>query len=145
MTHELNTPLGAIVSSNRAILDILYEEIREIPDLLLSLNKVEVEHFKFLLDESLKEISQTEILPNRSLRRELVRIFKEASVPDPDNAVNMVLELGIHRLGEKLPDLLRTENSMKILAAVSSIASVVRFSNVISIATGKSVLRGGRS
>ncbi|TGK08122.1 PAS domain S-box protein [Leptospira selangorensis] len=137
MTHELNTPLGAIVSSNRAILDILYEEIREIPDLLLSLNKKEIEYFKFLLDESLKEISQAEILPNRSLRRELVRVFKEASVQDPENAVNMVLELGIHRLGEKLPELLKTENSLKILEAVSSIASVVRFSNVISIATGK--------
>ncbi|PJZ51054.1 PAS domain-containing protein [Leptospira saintgironsiae] len=137
MTHELNTPLGAIVSSNRAILDILYEEVKEIPDLLLSLNKTEVEHFKFLLDESLKEISQAEILPNRSLRRELVRVFKEASVSDPENAVNMILELGIHRLGEKLPELLKTENSLKILNAVSSIASIVRFSNVISIATGK--------
>lgn len=137
MTHELNTPLGAIVSSNRAILDILYEEIKEIPDLLLSLNKTEVGHFKFLLDESLKEISQAEILPNRSLRRELVRVFKEASVSDPENAVNMILELGIHRLGEKLPELLKTENSLKILSAVSSIASIVRFSNVISIATGK--------
>ncbi|TGL63578.1 PAS domain-containing protein [Leptospira sarikeiensis] len=137
MTHELNTPLGAIVSSNRAILDILYEEIKEMPDLLLKLDQKEAENFKLILEESLKEVSQVEILPNRSLRRELSLMFKESAVPDPETAVNLILELGIHRLGEKLPELLKSKNSIQMLSAVSSISSVVRFSNVISIATGK--------
>ncbi|TGK07657.1 HAMP domain-containing protein [Leptospira semungkisensis] len=137
MTHELNTPLGAIVSSNRAIIDILYTEIKEIPDLILNLDTEERANFKILLDESLKETSQLEILPNRSLRKEMISNLKEWNIPNPESVSNLILEMGLHSLGNRLPDLLRGRNSLKTLNAVSSIASVVRLSNVISIATGK--------
>ncbi|TGK01166.1 HAMP domain-containing protein [Leptospira langatensis] len=137
MTHELNTPLGAIVSSNRAILEILYTEIKEIPDLILNLDTEERANFKILLEESLKEISQSEILPNRALRKELSANLKEWNIPNHENVANLILEMGLHRLGNRLPELLRGRNSLKTLNAISSIASVVRLSNVISIATGK--------
>ena len=55
MTHELNTPLGAIVSSNRGILDTLRNEISEIPEILTKLNEDDYKKFKIILKESLKD------------------------------------------------------------------------------------------
>ncbi|AOP33004.1 PAS domain-containing sensor histidine kinase [Leptospira tipperaryensis] len=137
MTHELNTPLGAIVSSNRAILEILQNEIGEIPNLIFNFSEKEVQDFKILLAESLQDASQSEIIPNRSLKKELIQFFKNAGIPDYENVASAVLDSGVYRLGEKLPDLLKTEKRMEILTAVSSFSTIVRLSNVISIASGK--------
>lgn len=137
MTHELNTPLGAIVSSNRAILEILQNEIREIPNLIFNFNEKEVRDFRILLAESLQDASQSEIIPNRSLKKELVQLFQNAAIPDHENVANVVLDSGVYRLKERLPELLGTERRMEILTAVSSFSTVVRLSNVISIASGK--------
>ncbi|TGM60182.1 PAS domain-containing protein [Leptospira adleri] len=137
MTHELNTPLGAIVSSNRAILEILQNEIREIPDLIFRFNEEEIRDFRILLTESLQEASQSEIIPNRSLKKELVQLFQNSGIPDHDNVANAVLDSGVYRLREKLPELLKTDRRMEILTAVSSFSTIVRLSNVISIASGK--------
>ncbi|MBM9500358.1 PAS domain-containing protein [Leptospira sp. 201903071] len=137
MTHELNTPLGAIVSSNRAILEILQNEIREIPNLIFNFNEEEIRDFRILLTESLQDASQSEIIPNRSLKKELVQLFKNSGIPDFDNVANAVLDSGVYRLKEKLPELLKTDKRMEILTAVSSFSTIVRLSNVISIASGK--------
>ncbi|EPG75288.1 PAS domain S-box protein [Leptospira fainei serovar Hurstbridge str. BUT 6] len=137
MTHELNTPLGAIVSSNRAILDIIQDEIRSIPNLLSNLNEDDLKRFKIILDVGLNEASHSEEFPNRSLRKEVFRSLRESGIEDYESIANAVIETGLYRVKEDLPWLLKSENASKILQAVTSLSTIVRLSNVISIATGK--------
>ncbi|MDV6236615.1 ATP-binding protein [Leptospira ellisii] len=137
MTHELNTPLGAIVSSNRAILEILSNEMKSIPDLILGFNSEETESFRILLEESLNDASQSEIIPNRSLKKELLVSFQEYGFENYEDVTSAVLDSGVYRLGDRLRELLRSKRRMDILNVVLSFSTIVRLSNVISIASGK--------
>ncbi|EMJ95106.1 PAS domain-containing protein [Leptospira alstonii] len=137
MTHELNTPLGAIASSNRAVLEILQRELKGIPELLSSFNEKESEQFNVLLEESLKDAFQSEIIPDRSLKKDLLQMFKKAGMDDYNDVTNMVLDIGVYRLGERLVDLLGSEKRMNLLNTIGSLSTIVRLSNVISIASGK--------
>ncbi|BDA77419.1 PAS domain-containing sensor histidine kinase [Leptospira kobayashii] len=137
MTHELNTPLGAIVSSNRAILGILNNELKDIPDFLSGLNEEDSKKFKVILAESLKDATISESLPNRAIKKQFIQSFKSAGIKNYDNLADTVMDLGVYRLGEELTELLNTEKNLEILKAVSSLSTIVRLSNVISVATGK--------
>ncbi|MFA4796342.1 PAS domain-containing protein [Leptospira kirschneri] len=137
MTHELNTPLGAIASSNRAVLEILQRELKGLPDLLSSFNEKESENFNILLEESLKDAFESEIIPDRSLKKDLLQMFKNAGMDDYGDVTNMVLDIGVYRLGERLVDLLRPETRMSLLNTVGSLSTIVRLNKVISIASGK--------
>ncbi|EQA37416.1 PAS domain S-box protein [Leptospira inadai serovar Lyme str. 10] len=137
MTHELNTPLGAIVSSNRAILDIIQDEIRSIPNFLSNLNEEDLKRFKIILDVALREASRSEEFPNRTLRKEVFRALRESGIEDYESIANSVIETGLYRVEKDLPWLLQSENASKILQVVASLSTIVRLSNVISIATGK--------
>ncbi|TGN20170.1 PAS domain-containing protein [Leptospira idonii] len=137
MTHELNTPLGAIVSSNRAILDIVNLSMKEIPYILSGLDEADTKRFGVLLEASLKDASLLENIPSRALRKEFIAKFKEAQVPDYEKVANTVMDAGVYKLGDDLLDLLRTEKRNEILKAVSSFSTISRLSNVISVATGK--------
>ncbi|EKO62247.1 PAS domain S-box protein [Leptospira kirschneri str. H2] len=137
MTHELNTPLGAIASSNRAVLEILQRELKGLPDLLSSFNEKESENFNVLLEESLKDAFESEIIPDRSLKKDLLQMFKNAGMYDYGDVTNMVLDIGVYRLGERLVDLLGSETRMSLLNTVGSLSTIVRLNKVISIASGK--------
>ncbi|RHX78064.1 PAS domain S-box protein [Leptospira yasudae] len=137
MTHELNTPLGAITSSNRAILEILQKDLKEVPQILAALNKTESESFNFLLEESLKDAIQSEVIPDRSLKKQFNQMFKNAGFKDYEDVTSTVLDIGVYRLGERLVELLQSEKRTSILAAVGSLSTIVRLSNVISVASGK--------
>lgn len=137
MTHELNTPLGAISSSNRAISEILQKEMKRVPELLSGLDPESFRVFQILLDESLAEVSQTEILPSRSFKKELVSKLRDAGIPNFENVANIVLDAGLYRIGENLPELLKSQKISDILEALTLFASLAKASQVISIATGK--------
>lgn len=137
MTHELNTPLGAIVSSNRAILEILSKEMKSIPHLISGFNSDETESFRILLEESLNDASQSEIIPNRTLKKDLLAAFQEYGFENHEEVTDAVLDSGVYRLGDRLRDLLRSDRRTDILNVVLSFSTIVRLSNVISIASGK--------
>ncbi len=137
MTHELNTPLGAIVSSNRAVLNLIEDEIDQIPDLLASLEKEDIKKFKFILKESLKDSAKSENIPNRSIKKELVQTLKKAGFEDYDDLATLIMDNGIYQLGDNLIDILNTNKRTEILSIVSFFSTIVKLSSIISIATGK--------
>lgn len=137
MTHELNTPLGAIVSSNRGILDTLRNEISEIPEILTKLNEDDYKKFKIILKESLKDAEKSENLPSRAIKKELAQTLKAAGFEDFDDLSTSLIDIGVHKIGESLIDLVRTDKRKEIISVVSFLSTILRLSNVISIATGK--------
>lgn len=137
MTHELNTPLGAIASSNRAIMDVLTNEMRRIPGFLSGLTREESDVFRILVEKSLNGVSEDEILPSRAFKKELAAKLKDNGIENYENVANIILDSGLYKIGDKSIELLKSENSYEILKAVASFASLLRFSQIILIATGK--------
>ncbi len=137
MTHELNTPLGAIVSSNRAILNLINTELSEVPNSLATLNESELKVFKILLEESTRDATKSEILPDRSIKKNLIQTLKQAEFEEYDDLANLIMDNGIYKLGDRLIELLRTEKRIEILSLVSFFSTIIRLSSVISTATGK--------
>ncbi|PJZ59120.1 ATP-binding protein [Leptospira barantonii] len=137
ITHELNTPLGAISSSSRSLSDVVNQELKNIPSFLTDLSQEDVERFTKLLDESLKHISESTILSNRTIRKELERKLKNENIPNPEEISSTATDLGLHNLGDSLIPLLRSEKNREILEAITSFVTVVRVGQIISIATDK--------
>ncbi|TGK14030.1 HAMP domain-containing protein [Leptospira fletcheri] len=138
MTHELNTPLGAIVSSNRAILEILQNDLKKLPGVFSDLGGEDLEIFRVLFEESLKDASQSQEIPDRAIRKDLLQSLNEARIKDAETITNLILDAGLYRIGEKtLLDLVKTDKVVPILSAVSTLSTIVRLSQVIKIATGK--------
>ncbi|PJZ68614.1 histidine kinase [Leptospira perolatii] len=137
MTHELNTPLGAISSSNRAILEIINKEVREIPNYLSNLNEVEFNWFKVLLEESQSDLSNNDILPNRKRKADLTRFLSDSGVENPMIVAGMILDIGADRISNQLIELFQSEKCLDILKAVLCFVTINRLSKVISVATGK--------
>ncbi|EKS00471.1 PF11845 family protein [Leptospira mayottensis 200901122] len=137
ISHELNTPLGAISSSCSSILEVVNHELKNVPILLSNLSPEDSERFNTILEESLKHISESPTLPNRGIRQELARDLENSGIKNPNSVVRTITDLGIHKLGERLIPLLRSEKIAEILAAVASFITIARVSNVIWIATDK--------
>ncbi|TGM00930.1 DUF3365 domain-containing protein [Leptospira barantonii] len=137
ITHELNTPLGAISSSSRSLSDVVNQELKNIPSFLTDLSREDVERFTKLLDESLKHISESPILSNRTIRKELELKLKNENIPNPEEIAGTATDLGLHNLGDSLIPLLRSEKNREILEAITSFVTVVRVGQIISIATDK--------
>ncbi|PJZ70443.1 PAS domain-containing sensor histidine kinase [Leptospira perolatii] len=137
MAHELNTPLGAISSANKTILKMLDTELKEIPELLSNLNNEERESFRVLLVECMLDAALPEHLPDRSLRKKMIQTFRDAGIRNPEESAVIVIETGVHKLGERLLKLLNTERSSDLLSALNTISSIARLANVISVANGK--------
>ncbi|MGJ4752193.1 ATP-binding protein [Leptospira kmetyi] len=137
ITHELNTPLGAISSSSQSLSEIVNQELKNVPNLLTDLNREDAERFTKLLDESLKHISESPILSNRTIRKELTQKLENENIKDSEIISSTAVDLGLHNLGDSLIPLLRSERIAEILKAITSFVTVVRMGQIISIATDK--------
>lgn len=69
ITHELNTPLGAITSSVRAMSEILKNDIIDLPAFLESLDASEREDFRYFLHLGLAFGSRNSGLLNRDKKK----------------------------------------------------------------------------
>ncbi|MBL0266635.1 MAG: ABC transporter substrate-binding protein [Leptospiraceae bacterium] len=137
MTHELNTPLGAILSSNQAILDILHNELNHIPSILASLDEEDMNRFNIMLEESLKHSPVSDGFPDRAIKKNLVQSFREAGIKNSENIASIVIDAGIYQLGDRLVYLLSSNKCTDILSVVYSFSMIFHLSNIISVATGK--------
>ncbi|WP_061249045.1 ATP-binding protein [Leptospira alstonii] len=137
VSHELNTPLGAISSSSRTVSEVVNHELKKIPYLLSSLSPEDSERFTTILEESLKHISESSILSNRGIWRELAADLEKSGIKNPNLISRTVTDLGLHKLGDDLIPLLQSEKIADILTAVTSFITIVRVNNVIGIAADK--------
>ncbi|WP_244279656.1 ABC transporter substrate-binding protein [Leptospira brenneri] len=138
MAHELNTPLGAIVSSNFSLSDFLNHKLNRSIDAIVGFNAEDSYRFHKVLEESLKNQTFIEGKTERSIKKELAS--KYVSIEKMNlygEHMQLVLETGAFRLGDELIDLLESENSLKILEVVACISAAYRSNQIISVASEK--------
>jgi signal transduction histidine kinase len=137
MTHELNTPLGAISSSARAITQIFEKDISKFSQFFKNLSEENRIIFDSLLAESIKNAHEFNGIVNRSLKKEWVQRLIQAGIEDPENRVADITSLGITNLGDALIPILKIDGIDEILNQVASFSNIYRMSHVIQLATGK--------
>lgn len=137
ITHELNTPLGAITSSVRAMSEILKNDITNLPEFLESLDKTERENFRYLLHLSLSFGSRNSGLLNRAEKKERLGILNSYQIENPEEVMEDLTSLGILHFDEPLLKVLKNPRSGMILQNVHILGSLYRLVYVIQTATEK--------
>lgn len=138
MAHELNTPLGAIVSSNHSLGDFLNNKIINIMDTIVNFDKEDSLRFHIVLEEGLKNQTFLEGKTERSIKKDLASKFSNIEKMDLyGKHMQLVVETGAYRIGDGLKQILESENSLKILETVASITTAYRSNQIISVASEK--------
>ncbi|WP_210410669.1 ABC transporter substrate-binding protein [Leptospira yanagawae] len=143
MAHELNNPLGAIVSTNSGIADFFHKELNSIIHQLVLFSKEDRERF-FLLIKGYTNI-QIDLLSGKKerefkkdLKMKMVSILNKQEDLIEEDFLDLLIDSLAYTLEEKLNWILESSNAAKILELGSKIANVYRSNSIISLASEKS-------
>jgi signal transduction histidine kinase len=143
VAHELNTPLGAIQSSNETIIELLHDHFREAVEYVYQLPREKREIFNEILSIGMTQASNSVYFTiDRDSRKDLQVQLKNRGLHDTRRLAELLLELGLrldYAAVEKLLQLPQTQIK-NLLSAVSQLASVRQLSEVIRIAVEKSAV-----
>ncbi|TGL22042.1 sensor histidine kinase, partial [Leptospira levettii] len=138
MAHELNTPLGAIVSSNLSLYDFLKNKLQSVISTIINFNEEDTKRYQIVLKESLDNQVYLEGKSERSLRKELHSKFSQLEKMELyGDHIQLVIETGLFRRLDQIEYILESERSMDILRSVASINSAYRCNQIISVASEK--------
>lgn len=137
ITHELNTPLGAITSSVRAMSEIIKNDIINLPDFLESLNLSEREDFRHLLQMGVSFGSRNSGLLSRAEKKERLGILNSHQIENPEEIIEDLTSLGILQLEDPLLKILKKPKSGIILQNVLILGSLYRLVYIVQTATEK--------
>ncbi|MBN1531691.1 MAG: PAS domain S-box protein [Spirochaetes bacterium] len=137
MAHELNTPLGAIMSSNRTMIDIITTGLPALADLMVGLKKGDKERFDALLLESLAAAVDIDRTVDRKTKRDIRLRLEQAGAEDNRALSDAIADLGLYRYVRKHPAILKNEQLGGFLKGISSLASLRRLGEIVAIAAEK--------
>ncbi|TGL55914.1 sensor histidine kinase [Leptospira kemamanensis] len=138
MAHELNTPLGAIISSNYSLYDFLKNKLQSVIETILTFNEEDSKRYHLVLQESMMNQPYIEGKSERTLKKELHTQFSGVEKMDLyGDHMQMVIETGLYRIPEKIQYVLDSERSLEILQVVTNIHSAYRCNQIITVASEK--------
>lgn len=137
MAHEMNTPLGAILSSNRMIQDFIQNRQMDLFDYYASLGETDRTIFRSILEwgSTINEISVS--LSNRKLRLAVEERMSEMGLPVDSVLAELIVELGLQDRMDDLIQFLREENGATVLGGVAPLVMLRRMSDIIELAGTK--------
>ncbi len=140
ITHEINTPSGAINAATSSLQEQLPALLRQLPSLGTELDEETLQRFLELLNLVLepREIKPLSSREERKLKRALRSALEEAKVENAASIAStlMKIRLSVDQLSQYLP-LLQHEKASQLLQIIEQIAKVQTNLNNIGIATQK--------
>jgi signal transduction histidine kinase len=136
ISHEINTPLGAIRSSIENINDILTTDISNFTDFYKMLPDHLCDQFKMLLEAGCKErcLSSRE---ERAIKRNINMVLEEMGLGSDDVIAQKLFLIGIHENIEQFSETLKNPLCEKMLDIAFKINALLRSSKTILSATNK--------
>lgn len=134
IAHELNTPLGAILSSNRLVVDFFDSDLGETLKAFTELGPQSRRRFLELYETARSSASKQDM--SLSIRKQRLRvegILREAGMEAPEGIAEQLVELGIVPgedlpvswfLGEDVPELLRRAEPPSVARRMSGIVEI---------------------
>jgi len=138
MAHELNTPLGAILSSGGLLADCFDRRLMDALESYIRMSEDERGLFRSILESG----SEANDLPDLSIsarkRRNVVqRRLEELGLPCVPELADLLVEMGIDTRLEVLEPSLRIDTAGEVLKAVEPLVSARRTIGVIDLAVRK--------
>lgn len=138
IAHELNTPLGAIIASNRQIEDFFDNRHSGYSDFLLRLDLPGIDLFKYLLSEGLKATGNIDKgSPEQKIIGELEAELEWENIANSEKLAELLAEIGISGLNNELLFLLNHPQNLTIAERASDIIITRKMVRIISIAGQK--------
>jgi signal transduction histidine kinase len=117
IAHELNTPLGAIISANRTVTEFFDGALPGLLPFIDSLDPAERSLFDEVARLGFQENrTLAAALPSRSLSREILGRLEEAGIADAAELVAKLMDLGLHGRVQELVPLLTTRRNIEIVS-----------------------------
>lgn len=124
ITHEINTPLGAIHSAVRHITDFLSENLEEVINFFNSLSVERQQDFLNLLRRSMQQTPNANSEEIRHLKYELAQQLTERKITDALTFANILADMGIYKNIEPCLPLLQDAQALKILEVIYQLTSL---------------------
>lgn len=132
VAHELNTPLGAINSSGRIILDYFDAKTPSLIDFVASLSPRELELFRAIVTVGIRENASLALpIPSRVALRETSEKLSANGVKDADSIANLLCDSGLSDSIGEFIGLFGTERDLAIVGAACEPVVARRMAQVI--------------
>ncbi|HPS44292.1 MAG TPA: ATP-binding protein, partial [Treponemataceae bacterium] len=132
MAHELNTPLGAISSSGRIVLDYLDSKVPAQLSLLETLDERESALFRAIVAAGIRENRSLSMpIPSRAEVRDLTRSLAERGVKDAAAIAGILSDAGLAKSLDEIIGLFGTSRDIAIVTAACEPAIARRMAQVI--------------
>jgi two-component system NtrC family sensor kinase len=137
IAHEINTPLGAINSSNKSISNNIKDIVSHLSKVCHILSDDQKVVFQNMLGKSFEKTSSITSREERKIRRKLTSDLEEKQINNPDSVAEILVDIGIYENPELYFDILNDEHSAEVLNAAQRLANIKFSSNVIDTAIDK--------
>lgn len=124
ITHEINTPLGAIHSAVRHLTDFLSENLEEVITFISSLSVEKRQDFLNLLHCSMQHVANATSEEKRQVKYEIAQQLSEQGVPDVTTSTNLLVDMGIYKNIELFLPWLQDTQSPQILTVTHQLVDL---------------------
>jgi PAS domain S-box-containing protein len=140
IAHELNTPLGAIISSNKSLIALLERDFPRLFDQYASFPAEHRELFLHVLSYCMTQDPEGVIDVNRRVKREIRATLSKDGINEPEKAAELITELNIPLDFPGLRGILDSPAGTELLTGVGSVVSTARMAAVTSVAAEKAAV-----
>ncbi len=137
IAHELNTPLGAIASSNRSMIQLFQSGPADLSRIFFTLKKDEWKSFAGLVEESLKRAADLNRVMSRDRKKRLQAELRNSFGTDDSALADDLMELGVEDSLEKYANILRHKRCSDIIAGAMALFHFRRLSEIIAVSSEK--------
>ncbi|MGL5059759.1 MAG: hybrid sensor histidine kinase/response regulator [Microcoleus sp.] len=137
VAHEINTPLGAILSSVGNMVKFLTLSLEELPKLFQSLSVEEEQIFSSLLSRSLQEKLNLSAKEERKIKRVLMGELESADIAKADEIADSMVDMKIYDEIEEFFPLLQRQDALYIVDLAYKISGLQRGMQTIEIAADR--------
>ena len=137
IAHEINTPLGAIVSSNSTMAIGLEGLDREILPPYNSLSEQGRALFGILLKSAKERVFPNDQPDDRQTRKRFAALLAAKGVTDPESMADTLVECGFRSTDSELETLLTIPDHAQAIELAGQVAAILFASTIVQVASEK--------
>jgi signal transduction histidine kinase len=137
IAHEINTPIGAINSSNKAIAADLNYILLEAPDIYKSFTPEFEKLFRQLLDVSYNKSTRMSSREERHYRRNLESLLSNMNIGRAEEIADLLVGLGVIENIEPFLEIINSEKAEEFLITAQKLSGIKFRNDIIASAVEK--------
>lgn len=137
IAHEINTPLGAITASVGNMDSSLENVLKNLPELLPTLNEAQLLDFNKILDEAKENQEVLSSREKRKKRRALSESIQEMGIENVENISDLLVDLHIYKEPQRFQSIFDYSRFEDLLETIYHLATLQEDRGNIELATKK--------